>query len=37
LLLVGVPLLTSKVTVPAALGWWRDATLEVLRAIVRLF
>lgn len=30
-LLVGIPLLTSKVTVPAALDWWAQRTWEVLR------
>jgi hypothetical protein len=37
ILLLGVPLLTAKVGVVTALGWWRDCTLEVLRALGRLF
>jgi hypothetical protein len=36
-LLVGIPLLTGKVPVASALGWWRDGTVEILQGLVRIF
>ncbi len=36
-LLVGVPLLTSKVTVFGALKWWLDCTLAFCQSAARLF
>ncbi len=36
-LLVGVPLLTAKVGVLTALGWWLESTGQVLQGLQRLF
>jgi hypothetical protein len=36
-LLVGIPMLASKVEVLAALGWWLECTTEACRQITRVF
>ena len=36
-LLLGIPLLTSRVTVSIAFGWWLNYTGEVLKRISRVF
>lgn len=36
-LLLGVPLLTGKVSVGEAMGWWSESTLEILHRIAALF
>jgi len=36
-LLVGIPLLASRVDVPTALRWWADGTLEMVRWLIARF
>lgn len=35
-LLIGIPLIVVRTSVPTALGWWLDATLEVVRRLAAM-